>query len=337
MKITLFAENSLSLDLDCIAQNMTKLAPDLTVVKGRASFIIEGFFISFPSAYKQLSPSILRESEDSDHVALFTATPYDNNYFWEELDNKAIISLSGWEHLTTVPLNNGVVFFLCEIIVQHLEIGFRHDENIGCINDFLRDKTSVDLGMKSGTVCSECLSHFHKHGNSAHTTVLSQIQDVLNDISAASRVDMDICDYWRMRTAKEDFDVFLCHNSQDKDAVRDMNKSLQSKKIRTWFDEEQLPPGRLWQELLEEQIGQIKTAAVFVGQSGLGPWQDIEIRAFLSEFARRRSPVIPVILANCNQVPQLPLFLNQFTWVDFRRSVPEPFGQLVWGITGRKT
>ncbi len=337
MKITLFAENSLSLDLDCITQNMTKLAPDLTVVKGRASFKIKGFFVISPDAYKQLSPAILRESEDSDYVALFTANPYDNNYFWEGVDNKAIISLSGWEHLTTVPLNNGVVFFLCAMIVQHLEIGFRHDENTGCINDLWMDKTDVDLGMKSGTVCSDCLYHFHKHGNSAHTTVFSQIQDVLNDISAASRANMDICDYWRMRTVEENFDVFLCHNSQDKDAVRNMNKRLQSKKIRTWFDEEQLPPGRPWQELLEEQIGQIKTAAVFVGQSGLGPWQDIEMRAFLNEFLRRRSPVIPVILADCNQVPQLPLFLKQFTWVDFRRSVPEPFGRLFWGITGRKT
>lgn len=337
MKIILFAEKSLSLDLDCIAQNMTKLAPDLTVVKGRASFRVKGFFVISPSAYNQLSQAILRESADSDYVALFTENPYDNNYFWEGVDNKAIISLSGWEHLTSVPLNNGVVFFLCAMIVQHLEIGFRHDENTGCINDLWMDKTAVDLGMKSGTVCSDCLSHFYKHGSGAYTSILSQIQAVLNDISAASRVDMDICDYWGMRKVEEDFDVFLCHNSQDKDAVREMNIRLQSENIRTWFDEEQLPPGRLWQELLEEQIGQIKTAAVFVGQSGLGPWQDIEIRAFLSQFVKRRCPVIPVILDDCNQVPQLPLFLEQLTWVDFRKSLPEPFGRLVWGITGRKT
>lgn len=336
MKIILFAESSLSLDLDNIALNMTKLAPDLLFVKGSASFNVNGFFVMSPSAYNKLSTTIIRESGDSDYVALFTEKPYDNNYFWEGVGNKAIISLSGWEHLTSVPVNNGVVFFLCAMIVQHLDIGFRHDENTDCINDLWMDKTTIDLGMKSGIVCSECLSHFNKHGNKAYTSILSQIKDILSDVSAASRVNMDICEYWGMRTIEEDFDVFLCHNSQDKDAVRQMNIRLKSKNIRTWFDEEQLPPGRLWQELLEEQIGQIKTAAVFVGQSGLGPWQDIEIRAFLSEFVRRRCPLIPVILDDCNHVPQLPLFLKQFTWVDFRKHDPEPFKRLVWGITGRR-
>ena len=34
--------------------------------------------------------------------------------------------------------------------------------------------------------------------------------------------------------------------------------------------------------------------------------------------------------------PELPLFLRQFTWVDFRASDPDPMYQLRWGITGKK-
>jgi hypothetical protein len=60
------------------------------------------------------------------------------------------------------------------------------------------------------------------------------------------------------------------------------------------------------------------------------------MRAFISEFVRRRCPVIPVILEGCVNVPQLPLFMQQFTWVDFRKKEPSPIDMLVWGVTGVK-
>jgi hypothetical protein len=249
MKISVYGEGSLGLELQCIAENVQRLAPQLCVVKGKAAFAIKSILVSFPHSYKQLSPAILRESADSDYVALFTKHPYDNNFFWEELGNKAIISLSGWDHLTSIPPNNGAVFFICAMIMQVLNIGVRHDDNTGCINDFWMDKTGVDLGMRAGCVCAECLAH----GKRTHGPMLSQVQTILNDISTASRTGMDICDYWRMRATEDEFDVFLCHNSRDKDAVRSMGRRLEEKDIRTWFDEDQLPPGRLWQELLDSR------------------------------------------------------------------------------------
>jgi len=73
-----------------------------------------------------------------------------------------------------------------------------------------------------------------------------------------------------------------------------------------------------------------------VGPDGFGPWQDQEKDAFLRQFVKRNCPVIPVILAECRKPPELPIFLEAFTWVDFRRTDPEPFSQLIWGITGKK-
>ena len=132
------------------------------------------------------------------------------------------------------------------------------------------------------------------------------------------------------------FDVFLCHNSQDKTEVIKIARQLKEEGLKPWLDEWELRPGLSWQELLEEQIKQIKSAAVFVGVSGLGPWQKREMRAFLSEFVNRGCPVIPVLLSNAHQKPELPIFLKAMTWVDFRRSHPEPMKQLIWGITGVK-
>jgi TIR domain len=106
--------------------------------------------------------------------------------------------------------------------------------------------------------------------------------------------------------------------------------------VRTWFDEDQLPPGRPWQTELERQIASVKSAAVIVGPSGRGPWHDVEIRAFLVEFLNRSWPIIPVLLENCMTPPELPLFLKEFTWVDFRELTPDPFQQLLWGIQGTR-
>ncbi|MEH2304569.1 GUN4 domain-containing protein [Nostoc sp.] len=133
---------------------------------------------------------------------------------------------------------------------------------------------------------------------------------------------------------EDQFDVFLCHNSKDKPEVIEIAHELKRQGIKPWLDKWELRPGLGWQVLLEEQIENIKSAAVFVGSSGLGPWQSQEMRAFLNEFVERNCPVIPVLLGNTPQQPKLPVFLRGNTWVDFRTD-SEAIEQLIWGITGK--
>ena len=138
------------------------------------------------------------------------------------------------------------------------------------------------------------------------------------------------------RSRSGEFDVFLCHNWDDKPAVKRIAQRLKEAGIHPWLDEEQLPPGQPWQRLLEQQIGRIKSAAVFVGAAGMGPWQEEEIDALLRVFKKRKAPVIPVLLPDAPSQPDLPLFLGARTWVDFRRPDPDPLKQLLWGITGQR-
>ena len=146
----------------------------------------------------------------------------------------------------------------------------------------------------------------------------------------AGRQELD-----RKRAAAE-FDVFLCHNTSDKPAVKRIAERLEEQGVLAWLDEWELPPGQPWQPLLEKQIANIKSAAVFVGAAGVGPWQEQEIYGFLREFVSRKSPVIPVMLADAPAKPELPIFLRAMTWVDFRVPDPDPLSRLVWGITGRR-
>ena len=136
--------------------------------------------------------------------------------------------------------------------------------------------------------------------------------------------------------SEQQFDVFLCHNSEDKPAIIDIAQKLQQKNIKPWLDIWELRPGFPWQKALEEQIPQIKSAAVFIGPNGIGPWQDQEIDAFLREFFKRKCPVIPVMLPNCSTPPDLPVFLNGMTWVNFSEATSDPLTKLIWGITGQK-
>jgi tetratricopeptide (TPR) repeat protein len=92
-----------------------------------------------------------------------------------------------------------------------------------------------------------------------------------------------------------------------------------------------------WQEQLETALTQVRTTAVLVGATGLGPWQEAEMRAAIDESVRRNLPVIPVLLPGAPDRPQLPLFLRAFTWVDLRRGVTaEGLDRLQWGILGEK-
>jgi Effector-associated domain 5/TIR domain len=132
------------------------------------------------------------------------------------------------------------------------------------------------------------------------------------------------------------FDVFLCHNPADKPAVKRIGQQLKEAGILPWLDSWELQPGQPWQILLERQIGNIQSGAVFVGLAGIGPWQEQEMYGFLRELVTRKIPVIPVLLPDAPSTPELPVLLRGMTWVDFRSGDPAPLDMLIWGITGRR-
>jgi hypothetical protein len=135
----------------------------------------------------------------------------------------------------------------------------------------------------------------------------------------------------------EIYDVFLCHNSGDKPVVREIAQKLSEENIKPWLDEADIRSGSFWHTAIGQQIETVKSAAVFVGESGVGPWQNREIIALLDQFDRRECPVIPVILASDPPKPVvLPWSLVGLHCVDFRATNSQPLKRLIWGITGQK-
>jgi hypothetical protein len=120
----------------------------------------------------------------------------------------------------------------------------------------------------------------------------------------------------------QSFDIFLSHNSADKEAVEHLARRLEDEEhLKPFLDQWHLVPGEPWQEALEDALDHSRTCAVFMGPSGIGPWHNTEFRSALDDLVNRPDfRVIPVLLPGAT-LPErgiLPRFLRGLTWVDFR-------------------
>lgn len=134
----------------------------------------------------------------------------------------------------------------------------------------------------------------------------------------------------------DQFDVFLAHNSADKLLVTQIADELRYRGLIPWLDKEQIPPGSWFQDVIQNAIRTARSAAVFLGQSGVGKWQAIELKSFVSQCVDLGTPVIPVLLPGVADVPPDLVFLREMNWVVFKDTVDdsEAINNLQWGITG---
>jgi hypothetical protein len=134
------------------------------------------------------------------------------------------------------------------------------------------------------------------------------------------------------------FDVFLAHNSQDKPQVRAIATKLKDRGLKYWIDEEQIPPGRWFQDVIQQAIPNVKSAAICIGTGGLGKWQAVELRSFISQCVNSDIPVIPVLLPGVKEIPEHLFFLKELNWVNFANGIEDikALDNLEWGITGER-
>jgi hypothetical protein len=136
--------------------------------------------------------------------------------------------------------------------------------------------------------------------------------------------------------SSDSFDVFLIHNDDDKPGVRELAEALKMRGLSVWLDEEQIPPGVSIVDALEDIISTTRSAAVLIGESGLGPWGSREINACLHRLIKEQLPIIPVLLPNACAQPELPIFLGELRWVDLRDGLTDSGLKILqWGIEGR--
>jgi hypothetical protein len=113
---------------------------------------------------------------------------------------------------------------------------------------------------------------------------------------------------------------------------------LRNHGIYPWIDVEQIPPGRWFQDVLQSAIRIVKSAAIVIGSSGMGKWQAVEMKAFVSRCVESGIPIIPVLLPGTESIPTELTFLRELNYVRFKKDITEDAGisSLIWGITGKK-
>ncbi|MEH2334916.1 toll/interleukin-1 receptor domain-containing protein [Nostoc sp.] len=138
------------------------------------------------------------------------------------------------------------------------------------------------------------------------------------------------------------FDVFLAHNSLDKPEVRAIAEELKQHNLKPWLDEDQIFAGDNIHKLVFQGISQSKVGAFFIGQNGLGTFQEnLElggiIQCFLKKHEQQGFRVIPVLLPGVSDIPDSLYYLSQWAWIKFTSSNDQAaLRKLIRGIRGRE-
>lgn len=333
MLVTLVSDGTVGIDFRAVAALINGCCKDLNC-------LVSSYELAFSRKLLR-GDEELKRLEDEDKISItesnifyVTRLPFDDNFFYHRRGSRAVLSMNGWEKLTDLPISNGTIYHICRCLLKHtLGVGVNHDNSTGCLNDYMWDKTIVNTGMRAAFHCSQCRRSTDDALLSSQ--VYKDIMTVLDAVAARSRGNEDILnESVGVGVGGRDrrYDAFLCHNSIDKPNVRRLNEDLVAAGIRTWFDEVELAPGEVWQQKLEDQIESIRCCLVIVGENGRGPWQEMELNGFISEFARRRCRIIPVIIGAAGDAPQLPVFLRQFMWADLREDSGEQLARLIGAL-----
>jgi hypothetical protein len=134
-----------------------------------------------------------------------------------------------------------------------------------------------------------------------------------------------------------DFDVFLSHNSIDKPWVIQLKDDLTRYGLKVWLDKDEIRPGDLFAEALEDALENCKAIALIISPQAMDSgWVKEEYYRAVSLSKSKQLPLqmIPVILREA----EVPGFAKSRNWIDFRdeNQYNENVWRLVWGISGHK-
>jgi hypothetical protein len=193
---------------------------------------------------------------------------------------------------------------------------------------------------KRTLICSHCgkttpLVNLLAPATPASTKVAAQMQEN----AKAGRQRITAAWIIKSKQQQEKYDVFLSHNSKDKKEVEAIAQSLMAKGIRPWLDKWDLVAGDTIPRVLANAIKTIPCAILFFGKSDMGKWHILEWEAYFTKWANGSARMIPAILPGVEDIPEMPIWLEQTLRVDLRdwqEPRSDAFYRLVCGIINRK-
>jgi hypothetical protein len=117
-------------------------------------------------------------------------------------------------------------------------------------------------------------------------------------------------------TGRRDLQVFLCHASEDKEAVRGLSRKLVQSGLSPWLDEEKLLPGQDWNAEIRKAIRASQVVLICLSsrseRRGYVQKEIVQTLDIADEQPEGTIFLIPARLEDCS----LPERLRRWQWVD---------------------
>ncbi len=117
--------------------------------------------------------------------------------------------------------------------------------------------------------------------------------------------------------------VFLSYSSDTKEYARLITERLRQYGVKVWVDEEQLKPGAMWKDEIEQAINNSDKIIIIFGK----PTNSLSYELKLAKEKSLR--VIPVVVENA----ELPQDVKDITYIDFRSNTEEGLRRLTEAVS----
>lgn len=194
MNIVIAFDEYLEVEKEKVLQFLNSKCNFLKFSQSEHKLEFEETMLSKPYSFDEASTQLHKPIGNFERAFCFTNTPYDDNYFFHEHNLISIYSFYGWSHLTNLPKSNGIIYFIIDYFALQLDdTGFRHQEETGCIYDFLWSKAGIDDGMRQSKICPTCLERVNSQISSERQIkILEDLKILMNELSNASKWNKDI-------------------------------------------------------------------------------------------------------------------------------------------------